>query len=453
MKSLISATAALGLALTGGVAAIAAAPPATAGIVCPPPFDILPGCTSADDDGVPGDGGTPDGGSTAAGDWTSRSAGGMTTQLYVPTSAPAIPAGRALTITLHGCVQTSSDLRGGGNWEATADDYGMVVAVPAAPDGGVLLGCWDYYGSNHSRTSPARHDDNLLDLVDDLLADASLGIDPDQVYVTGLSSGGGETLVMGCLAPDVFAGIGSNAGPAVGTSSAQISYVATTQAQATSTCRNFAGTASGAFGTQLASVVYGSDDSTVAPGYNTLNAQVMAGIYGAADQSPFALDALEGNNTTGSGTLWSDADGPRVSLIQNSGLGHNWPAGGGPGGSYISTNSIDYPAYVTGFFFENNRRVNRSGEPSPSPDPTDPSPEPTDPSPEPTDPGPTDPGAYCGSATNTAHEAAGRATSYGVNPYNPYYANGSLDYMGQGDTTTTTLSETSPGHYDVVPSC
>lgn len=376
----------------------------------------------------------------AAGAWTARTAGGMTTQLYVPSTAPTLGTGRALMVNLHGCVQTSANLRDGGNWTATADARGMVVAIPAAPNGGVLLGCWDYYDSNHSRTSPSRHDDNLLQLVSDLLADPALDIDPDQVYLSGLSSGGGETMVMGCLAPDVFAGIGINAGPSVGTTSGQIGSVAVTQSQVTNTCRTFAGTASPGFDSQVTSVIYGANDTTVAPGYNTLNAQVMAGIYGASSQSSFSLSGLAGNNTAGSGTLWSDAGGPRVSLIQNTGMGHNWPAGGGPGGSYITTNSIDYPAYVTDFFFDNNRRVQRGTEP------TDP------PTEEPTDP-PTEPGLYCGSATNAQHQAAGRAHSYGTNPYNPYYADVSEDYMGQGDATVTTLQESAGGRFDVVTTC
>ena len=61
--------------------------------------------------------------------------------------------------------QTASVLQTGGNWAATAEKYGMVVALPDAPNGGVVLGCWDYYDANHSRTAPARHDDNLLGLV------------------------------------------------------------------------------------------------------------------------------------------------------------------------------------------------------------------------------------------------------------------------------------------------
>ncbi|MGH3350843.1 MAG: extracellular catalytic domain type 1 short-chain-length polyhydroxyalkanoate depolymerase [Nocardioides sp.] len=368
----------------------------------------------------------------------------MTTELYVPSTEPTLGTGRALMVNLHGCVQKSTNLRDGGNWAATADDRGMVVAVPAAPNGGVLLGCWDYYDGNHSRTSPARHDDNLLQLVSDLLADPALDIDPTQVYLSGLSSGGGETMVMGCLAPDVFAGIGINAGPSVGTTAGQIGSVAVTRAQATETCETFAGSASSGFGTQVTSVIYGSNDTTVAPGYNTLNAQVMAGIYGASAQSGFSLSGLPGNNTAGSGTLWSDGAGPRVSLIQNTGMGHNWPAGGGPGGAYITTNSISYPAYVTDFFFDNNRRVDRGTEPTDPP--TDP------PTEEPTDP-PTEPGLFCGSATNAEHEAAGRAHAFGTDPYNPFYANVSEDYMGQGDATRTTLQESASGRFDVVTTC
>lgn len=326
---------------------------------------VLSGCTRAPDDPV-----TPDGGTVGTGTWRTETIAGMSVSLYVPSTAPVRPAGRALMVNLHGCVQEATDLSNGGNWTATADEYGMVLAVPATPDGGVFLGCWDYYGTNHSRTAPSGHDDNLLELVKELDAREGLGIDENQVYLSGLSSGGGQTMVMGCLAPEVFAGIGIVAGPTVGTTSRQLSRVATTQAQGTATCLDFAGTTGPSFDTQLTSIVYDSNDTAVASGYNTLNGQIMAGIYGARDATTFTLDELAGTSTTGSGTLYSDAQGPRVSVIQNTGLGHSWPAGGGPGGPYISTSSIDYPAYVTEFFFENNRRIDlpleHTTEPAPA---------------------------------------------------------------------------------------
>lgn len=458
------------------------------------------------------------------GAWSQRSIAGMSVELYEPSTAATLPGGRALMVSLHGCVQTSQVLKSGGNWVDTADDHGMVVAIPAAPGGGVLLGCWDYYDSNHSRTNPARHDDNLLDLVDQLLADMSLNIDPDQVYITGLSSGGGQAMVMGCLAPDVFAGVGINAGPTVGTTAGQIGYVATNLAQGRSTCETFAGEHEAGFDTQVTSVIYDSGDTTVAPGYNPLNAAIMADLYGATSESTFSLSGLPGTNTNGSGTLHSDADGPRVSLIQNSGLGHAWPAGEGPGGAYVSTNSIDYPSYVTAFFFDSNRRVDR-GDPDPDPDPDVDPPEVTITAPadgatvsgtvqvavEATDDvavdrvdvdvdgisigsvraepyvvdwetstfdagdhqltaravdtsgnaatasitvtvaADSDP--LCIAATNAEHKAEGRAISYGIDPYNPYYARGSMGYMGLGDATVSALRETSPGWFQVVNAC
>lgn len=392
--------------------------------------------------------------SATTGTWTTETIAGMSVRLYTPVTAPALGSGRALMINLHGCIQKAQDLQTNGNWTATADAYGMVVALPDAPDGGVIAGCWDYYGTDHSSSNPARHDDNLLSLAQTLEARSSLGIDAAQVYISGLSSGGGETMVMGCLFPGVFAGMGINAGPTVGTTSSQISSVATTSSAATSTCNSFAGSASAAFATQLTSVVYGSNDTTVAPGYDTLNGQVMAGIYGASSTSTFSLSGLAGANTQGSGTLYRDASGPRVSVIQNTGLGHNWPAGAGSGGNYISANSVDYPAYVTKFFFDNNRRVNRSATPTPTPTSTSaPTPTPSATTPPTPTPTPSAGSTTCVTATNAAHEAAGRAVSYGITPYNPYYAIGSYGYMGQGDSTVTSLQQQSSTTWVVVSSC
>lgn len=387
--------------------------------------------------------------STAAhattGTWSTETIAGMSVRLYTPTSAGTLGDGRALMINLHGCVQKAKDLQANGNWAAAADAYGMVVAIPDAPNGGVVLGCWDYYDTNHSSSSPARHDDNLRDLAQTLTARASLGIDESQVYISGLSSGGGEAMVMGCLFPNLFAGVGINAGPTVGTTSGQIGTVATDEKTATSTCRKFANTGAEGFQTQVTSVVYGSNDTTVAPGYDTLNGKVMAGLYGATSSTQFSLTGLSGTNTQGAGTQYSDTQGPRASVIQNTGLGHNWPAGAGSGGTYISANSIDYPAYVTKFFFDNNRRVDRSITPTPSPTPA-----PTvTPTPSPT---PTTTPTGCTTATNAEHKAAGRATSYGANPYNPYYAVGSLGYMGLGDATVSNLSPLAGG-WSVVASC
>lgn len=325
--------------------------------------------TDEDPNGGSGGGGGGGGGSDPEpGSWTTNaSQAGMEVHIYTPTTTTA-NGKRALMVALHGCSQSNEVVRDNWSWEDEADEYGMVIAAPMAPNGGVIAGCWDYYDSNHSRANPGRHDDNLIDLAQALLADSKLNIDPDQVYISGLSSGGGETFVMGCVAPEIFAGIGINAGPAVGTSSGQIGSAAVSAAQAASTCQSFADDGNQAgFDTQLTSVVHGTSDYTVGQDYAEVDAQAMANVYGASKDS--GSNAVSGGGTE---ETWSDSSGVRVSKIMVSGLGHAWPAGSdSSGGSYTDHATIDYPAFLTAFFFEHNRRADfGSGDQSPPAVPT-----------------------------------------------------------------------------------
>lgn len=299
--------------------------------------------------------------------WSTRTVAGMGTQLYTPRAAGTIGRGRGLIVGLHGCTQTGDTLKQRGNWEPAADRHGVVVALPSAPNGGVLAGCWDYYGANHARTG--RHDGPVFELVRVLLADAALGIDPAQVYVAGLSSGGGEAMVLGCLAPDVFAGVGINAGPAVGTDSSQFATVAVDANTARATCMRLAGGAAASFATQLASVIYGSEDHVVAPGYGPIDADVFRGLHGGAalTESAIAVNTLEGYMPNGTGTLWSDAAGPRVSLIRVQGMGHAFPAGSGAGPeiSFVASAGPSWPMYLATLFTAHNRRVQGGMQPRP----------------------------------------------------------------------------------------
>ena len=69
-------------------------------------------------------------------------------------------------------------------------------------------------------------------------------------------------MVMGCLAPDIFAGVGIAAGPSVGTSSAEYKKVSTGQSML-SRFESFAGNSQAALASQITSVVYGTADYTV----------------------------------------------------------------------------------------------------------------------------------------------------------------------------------------------
>ncbi|MBC7713441.1 MAG: PHB depolymerase family esterase [Rhizobacter sp.] len=298
--------------------------------------------------------------STTYADWKFDTIEGMQVHYYLPkVSSPlSIKSStkKALMINLHGCAQKAEDIKKDGNWENTADDFNMIVALPKVPNGGVISGCWDYYGADHTTTN--RHNGPVIKLVMALLAKPELDIDPAQVYVSGLSSGGGETMVLGCLVPEMFAGLGINAGPSTGTTSQEISFPKTTVQASLDTCKKLATGKTEFFKTQLTSIIYGNNDYIVNTAFDTNNAEIMRSIYDAQNKSTFDTTKLAGSATAGTGTMWSDAKGARVSLIMNTGLGHNWPAGqGGNGGTFVNKKSINYPDYLARFFFTNNRRT------------------------------------------------------------------------------------------------
>ncbi|MDO8180227.1 MAG: PHB depolymerase family esterase [Undibacterium sp.] len=287
--------------------------------------------------------------------------------VYVPKNvSPAIiGTGRALMVSLHGCGMTASNvINKGYNWEATAEQYGMVVIAPTVPSGTTstrsYAGCWDWFGGNHTRTT--RDEAVLLNLVNAVKARTNLDIDPKQIYITGLSSGGGLVNTIACVAPDVFAGAGDNAGPALYTASnAGVGSKATVTAQSVSSnCTQIAGSYSSHLATQIFSVVNGTSDYTVDPTHDQVQTAGMKLNYGASSSNGTFTDVKS------TGESWKDAAGKtRVSYVQATGMGHAWPAGAGGsgGGTYVDYTHVNYPAYVTKFFFDNNLRVSRDAAP------------------------------------------------------------------------------------------
>jgi poly(3-hydroxybutyrate) depolymerase len=406
-------------------------------------------------------------------------------QTYVPKNpTPAtIGNGRALMLTLHGCGQTAAGnvINKMFNWEDTAEKYGMVVVAPTVPSGTTATrtyaGCWDWFGGNHTRTT--RDEGILLKLIDAIKSRPELNIDLNQIYVTGLSSGGGLVIDLGCVAPDYFAGMGINAGPALYTpGTAGVGSKSTQTAQnVADTCKQIAGNYSTYLQSQVTSVVNGSNDTTVDPTHDVVNRDGMRLVYGASTSGGTFTDVQS------TGEFWIDsASRPRVSHIVATGMGHAWPAGAGGsgGGLYVDYSHVNYPAYVTKFFFDNNLRVDRSGTTTTT---TTSSTAATSTSTAATTTSTaattttsrasttttaattsttrasttttatstttTQAAATCYTASNYAHIVAGRAYNY----FGLAYALGSNQYMGLATTlTTTTLKKTGAYTY-VIGTC
>ncbi|MUV28813.1 PHB depolymerase family esterase [Burkholderia thailandensis] len=288
--------------------------------------------------------------------------GNLTGYFYWPATQPTTPNGkRALVLVLHGCQQSAAgdvidNSQGAGfNWKNVADRYGAIILAPNATGNVYSNHCWDYANTSPNRTSG--HVGVLLDLIGRFVGDAQYAIDPNQVYVAGLSSGGGMTMVLGCIAPDVFAGIGINAGPPPGTTTLQIGYVPIgyTAQTAANQCRAWAGSNAGKFSTQIAGAVWGTSDYTVAQAYGPLDTAAFRLIYGGT----FARGATVSIPGGGTNTPYTDSNCKvRTHEIVVSGMAHAWPAGaGGNNTHYVDATHINYPAFVMDYWGRNNLRA------------------------------------------------------------------------------------------------
>ncbi len=307
-------------------------------------------------------------------------ASGKLTWVYTPDSSIAsnpniIEGKRALMINLHGCAQSNEDLQGAGNWEDVAEEFGMVVAVPFAESS--YPGCWDYNlaqdGSNHAAV--------LVNIVNQLLGDSSLSIDAKQVYVSGLSSGGAMAAQLACEYPHVFAGIGSVAGPSVGSdqdTEALGDTPAGNVSRGTNKCNQLANASGHAseLQTQISQFAYGDrdrngDGTTNAGNQGTIalvdvnwvidNAQIMKNVYGAGSLG--SINALmDAGGATAKERVSKRGGKEVVSLLDLDGVGHAWPAGSKEsewtsGGAYLNKAGYEYPLYLTQWLFANNLRV------------------------------------------------------------------------------------------------
>ncbi|MEW7848498.1 PHB depolymerase family esterase [Massilia aurea] len=362
--------------------------------------------------------------------------GALNGYYYWPATPPLLNSGRALVLVLHGCGQTAGGdvINGSGdagyNWKAVADTYGAVILAPNATGNLYSAHCWDWAATNRSRSYG--HTAVLLDLINRFLNNPQYAIDPKQVYVTGLSSGGAKAMVLGCTAPEVFAGLGLSAAPPPGVTTGQISLVPSgySASTAASACSAMAGSAAGAFATQIAGVILGTSDYTVAQAYGPLDAAAMRQVYGGAWTQAAAV-SVPGS---GSDVRHLDTNGKvRTSQVTVTGLAHAWPAGsGGQNANYVNATRVNYPAFVMDFWFDHNLRVAQG--PGPEPDPGTPPPTFT---------------CTTSTASSYAHVGAGRA--YVSSGY--ARANGSNQVMGLYNVfLTSTLAQTAAGYY-VMGSC
>jgi len=118
---------------------------------------------------------------------------------YVPENLQPAPA---LVVVLHGCGQTAAGYDLGAGWSTLAKHYGFGLLMPEQQPSNNAQGCFNWFNPEDS-TRGRGEACSIRQMIARMVGDHR--IDPDRIFVTGLSAGGAMTSVMLATYPEVFA--------------------------------------------------------------------------------------------------------------------------------------------------------------------------------------------------------------------------------------------------------
>lgn len=270
-------------------------------------------------------------------------------KLYLPPTLASLPLGQTvpLVVMLHGCTQTPDDFAAGTGMNAAAREQGFVVLYPAQSNGANPGRCWNWFKHNHQKRGkgePAL----LADMTRAVMANHP--IDPQRVYVAGLSAGGAMAAILGDAYPDLFTAVGVHSGLATGAAHSAQSAFTAMQGGA-----SLPPTAHPPMNRPPTIVFHGDQDTTVHP-VNGEQVVARPAGEGAGAQAPQHERGKSTNGREYTRRTWRDARGDTVAehwVVH--GAGHAW-SGGHAAGSYTDATGPDATGEMLRFFFAHPRR-------------------------------------------------------------------------------------------------
>ena len=266
---------------------------------------------------------------------TEGTAGTRAYKLYIPPASFEGPL--PLVVMLHGCTQNPDDFAAGTQMNEAALKRGFYVLYPAQTQHANASRCWNWFKHNHQargRGEPAL----LAGMTRDVMS--RYHIDPQRVYVAGLSAGGAMAAILGDAYPDLFAAVGVHSGLPTGAATNVQTALGVMQSGAAPGARTTA--------SPPTIVFHGDSDATVNPANGE---HVVAASAGASRSEHKRARSSNGRDYTQ--RIYTQADGRVVAEHWAvHGAGHAW-SGGSAQGSYTDGTGPDASEEMLRFFLAN----------------------------------------------------------------------------------------------------
>ncbi len=227
-----------------------------------------------------------------------------------------------LVVVLHGCTQTAAGYDRGSGWSELAEDQGFAVLYPEQQRGNNGNLCFNWFAAEDIRRGGGEAQ-SIRSMIATMVRDCP--IDPDRIYVTGLSAGGAMASVMLATYPELFAAGAIIAGLPYGTATSMSQALDRMRGRGLPDSAALAALVDGASPATMRipriSVWHGDGDGTVAAANADAAVAQWRGVHGVA-QAPDEVEQTADHIHR----RWRDAQGQVVvEEYRIRGLGHGTP--------------------------------------------------------------------------------------------------------------------------------